>query len=297
MSEELTREEMEKQLMQGEFAEDEELEEPLAPPESPETEVAEPEEAAPEISFDELRERLSKLETELEHRSGALAEERDKRRNLQNQHDVMMEAIREARERQAQQVQSQPQTEEDEVYNEYIQAWEKKYREPLEALLNRINGLEQFKEMVQTTYQMQAQTQSFASASQKFAQANPDYDEAMTYLVDRVRQEADIFYSDPQQKEQFVQYKANQMIYYPPEQLYKYAQYQGYTPKQGQPQPSGNTGKPGQPKPKSLAAVAGATGNVPSNWQAKAQKVVDASYQDLANLPIEELDNLLKSMK
>lgn len=290
----MTREQMEEALMKDEFPQEETIEAPEVAAE-PAIEGEQPP-AEPEISIEELRSRLARMEEELSHKTGALAEERDKRRERENQYNLMFEAIQQARERKAQEQEYQ-QSDDYNEYGDFFQAWEKKYGPGLGQAMQRLAQLE---EMFQTNYAIQEQTREFAQKSQAFASTAADYDNAMQFLVDRVRQEADLFITDPNQKQQYIQSKARQMIYYDPEKLYAYAKLQGYaspeTPKDAPDQPV-QLRSSEKAKPKSLASVSGATGAMPDSWQSKAHKVIGASMEELEKIPLAELDNLLKQMK
>ena len=294
---EMTREQMEEALMNDEFPQEETIEAPEVAAEPSAEEEKPPEQ--PEISIEELKSRFAKMEEELSHKTGALAEEREKRRERDNQYNLMFEAIQQARERKVQEQQYQVPADDGDYseYSEFFNAWEKKYGAGLGQAIQRLSQLE---EMFQANYAIQEQTRTFAQKSQAFASTAADYDNAMQFLVDRVRQEADLFITDPNQKQQYIQSKAQQMIYYDPEKLYAYAKLQGYV---GQ-EPTKETPTTNAPlqvvdkaKPKSLASVSGATGTMPDSWQSKAHKVVGASMEELEKIPLAELDNLLKQMK
>lgn len=296
--EELSREEMEEQLRAGVFEEPQE--------EAPEEEDAEARGAEPHEegeseppeppSMEELQERLTKLEEELGHKTGALAEERDRRRTVEGQHAMLMEAIQQARERAGQQPQPQQQQQVDdsefEEYQDYLNAVEKKFGPVVRGIYERQQQMEQY---LAQQYQAQNQVQTFAQESQRFAQEHADYNDALQFLVDKARKRATLFTQDPEQVNYAVAQAAQQLMYYQPAQLYQLAHVEGYSPRQEKTSTKPQAAQ-ARKQPKSLGAIPGATGNLPDSFQTKAQKVVDASFRDLEKIPVEELDALLKSM-
>lgn len=292
--EELSREQMEEQLMKGEFEE--------IAPESPETpETAEASVETPVPSFEELQQRLSALEEqltqkedEIRQKAGALSEERDRRRGIEGNYAQLMDYIQEARNRASEQSPTES-TEDLGEYEEYLQAVEKRFGPAIRQMAERQSQLEQ---ALSQQYQMQQQVQQFQSQSQEFLSKKPDYHEAMNFLITRVRARAGLFYPDQQQRETIVAQEAQRLVQFSPEQLYNLAVVDGYAPQQDQTAPPAapKINNPPMQRPKSLATVPGATGLLPDSVEGKAAKVIDASFADLQKIPLEELDNILKSM-
>lgn len=281
---------MEEQLMGGE-----EL------PESPPEELTEetPAEEAPALpSFEEMQARLAELEKEVGNKTAALSEERDRRKISEGQYAQVMDYLKEARDRVAMQSQQAAAPEDDEIPEEYqdiLKAWEKKYGSQVGQVFERLQQVEQF---LQQGYQIQERARQFATQSQQFKQKQGDYDQAMNFLVDRVRQRAAIFVPDDQMREQVVAHEAQVLMQYSPEQLYQLAKLDGYQP-QAPAQPNPNSGLPKQSvqtRPKSLASMPGASGVLPESFMGKAQSMISSTFKDIEKIPLEELDKLLKNI-
>lgn len=285
MPKEINDENLEEALKTGEF---EGLEEEPSTAEFAEEEASE--EVAEELpSLDELQERLAKLEEELRHKTGALAEERDRRRTVEGQHAMLMDAIKEARERAAAQMQPAiPQEEYDEEYRDYLQAVEKRFGPLISQIIDRQSQLEQY---LQQQFMTQHQAQTFAHQSQAFKAKAPDYEEALKYLIDKARQRASVFYQDQAQIDQAVALHTNQLIQFSPEQLYNLAKIEGYQQKAS----DAGRQKSAPKQTKSLASIAGAAGGL-DNLKTKAHKLAEASLKELESIPAEELDAILKSI-
>lgn len=284
---ELSREQLEEQLMAGEYEEGEEgVEEEVR---------VEPEVQAEEVNLDEMQERIRNLEQEISSRTAAMHEERDRRRVIEGQHAQLMDYLREARER-AGQAQVRPEESyEDDEYGDFIKAWERRYGEPLRVAMDRLHQLEQYFQGQQTYHN---QAQQFAMQSQQFKQQHDDYEDAVAFLINKARRRAEIFIPDASQREQVVQHEVQRLMYFTPEKLYSLAKEDGYSPRGSEQAPAspGGNAKPVGGRPKSLGAIPGGSGEVPLGWEAKAQKVIDANFDELSKLPLEELDRILKKV-
>jgi hypothetical protein len=293
MDDEISREQLEEQLMAGvtEEAQPETIQDEVVPKDVVETPQEEVQAAS---SLEELQTRLAEMEDQLRQKSGALSEERDRRRVSEGQYAQVMDYIQEARQRQAQAQSQQSQPMDDDEYADYLRAWEQRYGPQVGQVVERLNNLET---MLAQKQQVQQQAQVFASQSKEYAKSNPEYDKAMGFLVDRINQRLSIFLPDQEQRQALVAQEATKLMYYQPDQLYKLAQVEGYAPSsngQGQ-QAAGQ--RPTPERPKSIAGIPGATGSLPASLESQAKTAISASIKDLDKIPLEDLDKILKNLR
>jgi len=185
----------------------------------------------------------------------------------------------------------------DEEQQRLLKLIERKYGKELQELkaLTQAQMMQQYQQQ-----QIWQRVSQFVLKEQEYAKQNPDYPNAVNFLLDKLRAIAQASYPDrPDLQQQYIEEQRLNAMHYSPEWVYQTALSLGFqTAKTDALQSPGGfmpPAKKGSTKDvKTIAEIAGGRPGRPDNLDAKIDAILNMDLDDIDKIDPKELNNILK---